>query len=408
MRPNYLFSKADWSSVEEHQKQSLASDIASMDGKRLLNSSMTDLCDYFEEKYRIEVPTLLEDKIVADQREAQIDVSRDQMRYIRDRSHPFHITGTQVEITIPFKGEAETFGIRPTTYTLSPPIADVRGNSLSIKIQGTNLQPEQVRTKIDRTLSEINSYLRTLRNNASGLNNQLRSFAKVAINQRKEKLLADQNLVSALGFPLKERADAPTTYVAPEIKRKINPTLPAASSKTYKPEPTLSDKDYEHILNVIQNMAHVMERSPSAFASMDEEALRSHFLVQLNGHYEGQASGETFNYEGKTDILIRVQDRNIFIGECKYWSGQKKLTETIDQLLGYSSWRDTKVAVIIFNRKKNFSIVLDAIPKTVEAHPNYKRTLGQVDETNYKFVFSHRDDPSREMFLTVMAFDVPS
>ena len=45
---------------------------------------------------------------------------------------------------------------------------------------------------------------------------------------------------------------------------------------------------------------------------MDEEALRSHFLVQLNGHYEGQATGETFNYEGKTDILIPVGEKKYF------------------------------------------------------------------------------------------------
>jgi hypothetical protein len=72
-------------------------------------------------------------------------------------------------------------------------------------------------------------------------------------------------------------------------------------------------------------MVHVMERSPSAFHHMDEEALRTHFLVQLNGHYEGQATGETFNYEGKTDILVRSGDRNIFIAECKFWGGPKKL-----------------------------------------------------------------------------------
>ncbi len=141
---------------------------------------------------------------------------------------------------------------------------------------------------------------------------------------------------------------------------------------------------------------------------MDEESLRSHFLVQLNGHYEGGATGETFNYEGKTDILIRVQGKNIFIAECKYWGGPKKLIDTIDQLLSYSSWRDTKVAIIIFNRNKNFSAVLDAIRPTVDAHPNYKKYIRQESETNFRYVFANRDDPNREMILTVLAFDVPS
>jgi hypothetical protein len=45
---------------------------------------------------------------------------------------------------------------------------------------------------------------------------------------------------------------------------------------------------------------------------------------------------------GKTDILIRDNDKNIFIAECKFWGGPKLFKETIDQLLGYTSWRDTK------------------------------------------------------------------
>jgi hypothetical protein len=151
-----------------------------------------------------------------------------------------------------------------------------------------------------------------------------------------------------------------------------------------------------------------MERSPSAFTSMGEESIRSHFLVQLNGHYEGQATGETFNYQGKTDILIRSEGKNIFIAECKFWSGPKMLIETIDQLLGYSSWRDTKVAVIVFNRNKHFSKVLESIQETSKEHRNFKRQIAFASETMFRYVFAHNDDPNRELLLTVMAFDVPA
>jgi hypothetical protein len=63
-------------------------------------------------------------------------------------------------------------------------------------------------------------------------------------------------------------------------------------------------------------------------------------------------SSETFNAAGKTDILIRVEDRNIFVAECKFWKGEKHFIPTIDQLLSYTSWRDTKTAIILFNRQK--------------------------------------------------------
>ncbi|MBC6418125.1 MAG: hypothetical protein GDA44_04700, partial [Prochloron sp. SP5CPC1] len=206
----------------------------------------------------------------------------------------------------------------------------------------------------------------------------------------------------------KKRSNVPLTYTVPEIRRKIQPKPPVASTAPYVPEPVLSMEHYNHIFKVIENMALVMERSPSAFINMDEECLRSHFLVQLNGHFEGNATGETLNYGGKTDILIRVDNKNIFIGECKFWGGPKKLTETLDQILNYSSWRDTKVAVILFNKNKNFSSVIESITPTVEAYPNYKETLAKPSETSFRYAIRHRDDPNREMILTILAFDVPT
>ena len=151
-----------------------------------------------------------------------------------------------------------------------------------------------------------------------------------------------------------------------------------------------------------------MERSPGAFAAMKEEMLRSHILVQLNGHYEGCATGETFNFEGKTDILARVGGKNLFIAECKFWKGPKALADAIDQLLGYASWRDTKVAIVLFNWQKDFSRVLEAIPTAVKRHPNYKRPAKGGSGTDFRYTLGHRDDPNRELTLAVVAFEVPS
>ena len=84
-------------------------------------------------------------------------------------------------------------------------------------------------------------------------------------------------------------------------------------------------------------MTLVMERSPSAFAKMEEEHIRFHYLVQLNGQYDGAAVGEAFNFQGKTDILVRHQNHNLFIAECKFWSGPKGLKETVDQNFSVTS-----------------------------------------------------------------------
>ncbi|MEP0790864.1 MULTISPECIES: HEAT repeat domain-containing protein [Cyanophyceae] len=166
-------------------------------------------------------------------------------------------------------------------------------------------------------------------------------------------------------------------------------------------------RQYEETLSVISNMVTVMERTPKTFGGIEEEALRDHFLVQLNGKYKGQATGETFNKKGKTDILIRVEGKNIFIAECKFWGGEKKLKETLDQLLGYTTWRDTKLALLIFNRNKNFSAVLEQISEAMKNHPTFTRELSYPSETGFRFILHHPEDKNRELLLTVLAFEIP-
>jgi hypothetical protein len=401
-----LFNRTNWTSVQEAQHHGMRQEVASLSANQVLKSSIDDLCDYFVTKYSVEVPVLLEDRILADQHEAEIDVSDDRSRYWSTPG-PHFMRGTEVSVSIPFTGDRDLFFIRPSHFTLSPPHAEINGNNLLLRATGIDLQPEHVRSQIDAELNHIKSHLTNLSPDVESYNKGLREISRTSIEARKAKLLRDQNLVSAIGFPLKQRSGAPNTFVAPEVRRKIRPTLPAVGNAPFQPEPELSTPDYEHILNVIENMAQVMERSPSAFASIDEEALRSHFLVQLNGHYEGQATGETFNYEGKTDILIRVKGKNIFIGECKYWDGPKKLLETLDQLASQTTWKDTKVAVVIFNRRKDFSAVLKAIKETVPKHSSFKREVVVQNETRFRYIFGNRDDPNRELILTILAFDVP-
>ncbi|MDE2773298.1 MAG: hypothetical protein OXI46_06275 [Gemmatimonadota bacterium] len=404
---NHLFWGPHWSDVEEHQRTLLETEIAKIDGNRLLNTSIDDLCDYLEQKYKIDVPVIHDDQVVVDQRETPIDVSSDFDRAIFDRSRPFLVPGTVIEAIVPFSGDSSAFNIRTTVFTTTLPRARVRDNSLTIEVKGTDLDPDTVKNEIQKTLSEIRESLGNLCDTASEFNGQIRQLALERLNRRRQKLLSDRNLVASLGFPLRESTDTPRTFTVPDVQRRLRPAMPLASTTPYKPEPSLSNDDYDHILSVMSNMALVMERSPEAFAAMDEEALRFHFLVQLNGHYEGQASGETFNFEGKTDILIRTDGRNIFIAECKYWSGAKKFGQTIDQILGYLSWRDTKAAIVVLCRNRNFSKVLNTIPHAAKKHANFKREIGVREEGQFRYIFANRDDRNREMTLAVLVFHVP-
>ena len=406
---DYLFAEGDAFAVQKHLQHHLDAEIAQLDSNRLLNTNVDALVDYFVEKYRVDVPELDESGMQADQREAQRDVSGDSNRiaYFM-RTGPVHVSGTEVTIEVPFSGDGSLFEVRPNTYSSTSPQGEVRGNLLVLTIWTDKSQPEQIRAHIDAWLADVKRYLQWHRETFLNFNQSLPGLARNAIAQRRNNLLASQSLVAGLGIPLKRRPDSNTTYTAPEVKRKLAPKLPPASPGIFKPEPVLEESEYQHILSVLEGMIRVMEQSPKAFHEIDEEALRTHFLVQLNGRYEGQATGETFNYEGKTDILLRSGERNIFVGECKFWGGPAKLTETIDQLLGYLTWRDSKAAILIFNRNKNFSKVLAAVPETMAKHPNFSRDEGRRSETSFRYAFRHKDDAAKIIHITVLAFDIPA
>ena len=405
---NLLFSNYYLESVLDRQDQNLSSEVASLSEDQVLNSSPDDLCKYFVEKYTVEPVVIDETAIEIDYGAAKVDVSHRIEYNVFDRSTPTLVTGTRITFFVPFSGDPELFKCKPSSFSLNPPRGEIRGSQLIFTYDRTIQDAPAIEGEFERARKNVKDYLGWIARDVEQFNSTIYGKASQHITARREKLLQDRGLVERLGFPLRRREGVPTTFVTPEVKRRIVPQLPPASTSPYKPEPALGMEDYEHILSVLSNMVVVMERSPRAFKDMSEEDLRTHFLVQLNGHYEGQATGETFNYEGKTDILIRADNRNIFIAECKFWTGLSGLKDTLDQLLGYTNWRDTKTAILVFNRDRKMSTVLSRIPEVIREHPSYKADRPNTSETGFRYVFGHRDDANRELTLTVLVFDVPA
>ena len=403
-----LFYKNELRKVMKNQVLSMKKEINNYSQNKLLNTSEIDLIDYFTKKYSISPLKLLEDNMYVDQEEVEIDVSHDRSRLILDRSKPVHIKGTKITLFVPFEGDQNLFHCKPSTFSLSPPRGYVQNNILHISIAITDHDSDNVQKQLNNQFNSVKKNVNNINSDLKPWNNSLNNKAKNIINKRKEKLLKDRELIDNLDFPIKRRKDNNLTYVAPKVKRKVNPKPPEASNKPYKPEPTLDMKEYEHIIEVINKTAKMLERSPKTFKDMGEEQLRDQFLVPLNSHYEGQTTGETFNSSGKTDILIRVKDKSIFIAECKIWRGKKALSEAIDQLLSYTTWRDTKTSLIIFNRNKNLTNVLKQIEPVTMEHSNCKKNLEYDKETGFRFILGHPDDVNREIILTALVFDVPS
>ena len=404
-----LFSRLDLRQTLQKQKAQLEKEVEQAGANELLNVSVDDFCAYLAGKYAIEPITLRENEIAMDQGETDIDISRDFNYAVRDRSTPSYIKGTEVTIFIPFEGEKELFQCQPSTFNTAPPRGDVRGSQLLLRFRSRNHDATSMKCEIESAVGNVRSYVEWVRNDVEAVNRDLPTHARRTVEARREKLRKDQGLAVSLGIPMRRRDDAPATFSVPDVRRKPKIPRPKASAAPFVPEPTLAMEEYEHILGILRGMSHTFERSPSHFRAIEEEHLRSLFLAQLNGHYEGRATGETFNSKGKTDILIRENDRNVFIAECKFWEGPKAFAGAIDQLLGYATWRDAKLALLLFNRRKDFSAVLKKMRAAVKGHPNFKREEASsiAEETEIRAILHRTDDENRELLLTILAFDFP-
>lgn len=402
-----LFSKRDLSAALSNEQGRIRQEVTDLSEERILNTPLDGLLDYFCEKYQLDMPLIDDEGIDIDYNETSIDVGG-RFSYGGSRlGGPVKAAGTKYEVNVPFEGDPDLFGWQPSTHEFDPPRARIRAGCLVFTYNVLPSEASALQSQIDRDLSQLQRYLDWTASQVEEFNSRVRSIAEQAIESRRSFLMGVQEVAYNLRFPVRRRADAPETYVVPEVRRKIAPKLPPIVPGRDAPTPVIDMEDYDNILSIVSNMVAVMERSPSAFQGMKEEDLRQHFLVQLNAQYEGQATAETFNATGKTDILIRAEGKNIFIAECKFWRGPTDLNKALDQLLSYTTWRDTKTALLVFNRDTQMSTVLDRIPTVIEQHPSYKAAHNYNSETGFRYTLNHRDDPDRELTLTVLVFHVP-
>lgn len=407
-RHNQLFASQDLGDVLRQRRAGLTTRVDALDSVRLLKAAAQQLADEIAATAHVEPLSLDLDGIVIDgPNEIKIDVTHDPLFARSITGRPVLAPGVEVTFCVRFTGDPALFRLQPSTTKLVLMRADVVGDELRFTRSTTGESGAGLARDFNNEIEVVADVVGYSRVDVEAHNASLRGAALQLIERRRQHLTTNEALVQSLGFPVRRRTNAPTTYVASTPRRPL-PAATQRSSAAGSADPALADEEYEHVLKVCTSMTLVMERSPAAFRTLSEPDIRTHFLIQLNGQYAGQATGETFNGDGKTDILVRVGDRNIFIAECKFWGGAGSLTAAIDQLLGYTVWRDAKAALFVFSRNKEFTEVVRQIEPVVRAHPKFKRATAWRHETGFRGLFAHRDDPERELILSVIAFNIPT
>jgi hypothetical protein len=258
---------------------------------------------------------------------------------------------------------------------------------------------------------EVQSFFGALRigtervaSDVRAFNSALVSFAKEVIAERQTAIGKQYDFLDSISLPVKRRADAPQTFSIPAVVERPSPARRVVSEKPQPLTTPMLGELYDHILDIARAMGRAMERTPGEYAQMDEERLRDSLLVILNSHYRGQAQAEAFNKGGKTDVLIRVHDNNLFIAECKWWSGELGMGKALDQLYGYSTWRDSRLALVCFVGAKDVTAIVDKARDFLERRDEFVKWEGLAHDRELRCRIRWPGDSTREAILTVLFF----
>lgn len=378
----------------EEKKRKIQSQIEKESEDYILTVNETEYIDYLVSEFSIDMPTI-------DFEGVQVT---DYERKFSEREFPEQV----IIYHLPCSGDIQLFRYTPNTHIRWTVWVFMEDQSLCFEIVTVNKNAREIKLKAQQTIDNMRTQLGYFTQQIESYNAQLRKLIERTFRKRKQMFLDNYHMLNSLDVPIKKREDLPQTYAIPTPQmRKSIISKPEVTTTGYTPDPTLSQSIYHEILQIIYDLGKVFERLPSTYGGKREEDLRDHLLLYLEPRFEGSATGETFNKTGKTDILIRYQNSNAFIAECKFWQGQKHYMDAITQLLGYLTWRDSKAAVVIFVRNKEFSSVLQTVEKVTPDHPNYLEFVDKEDESWFNYRFHINGDPNRGVKLAVLLFHIP-
>jgi hypothetical protein len=407
VKPNYLFQKSSISNVLDVQSAQCRQKVDAIAKDQFLATPVDDLVEFVVAQMTVQPLVIYEDRMSRDQQEINIDVAGWPGRYTRGDG-PCLVAGIRVVVALPYTGEEGLWDIRPNTFSSMFPFGSVRPAVVEMIFECPIDQSlETIKRRLDENIRSIKQYLGWQEASIKDFNRNLPSSVRSAIEARRKRLEKHDQLAGLLNIPLHHNPNAPE-FRSINVQRRIVKPLPPVPTGGLKQEWTIDETEYENILTIIRHEGRTFEATPKTYAVHEEEELRDIMLAHLNGHYKGDASGETFRRSGKTDLRIEAESRTAFVAECKVWKGSQVIHESIDQLLGYLTWRDCKTALVVFNKHvAGFSDILDKTQPMLESHPRFMKTAAAMSDIGeWRTIFRAKEDASRLIHVHLFLFNL--
>ena len=409
-----LFSKGDLFSVLDQQKRAAVSAVAEVSSAQMHASTDEQLIANFVDRFSIAPLSLYPDRLQKAMKECEFE-TRDRFRYGIRHGGSIKVPGIAVTVQMPFTGEADLLYVRPSSMSLQAVYADVTKAgadgigwlTYSFTFNQHDADAERIQQEID---SAVNFTIQTAQNQSGQLaqfERELQQALQTAVADRRSSLGGIHALAKSLDIPLTSKPGMPSLTPIPVAKKVVRELPPVANAKQTNGF-SITDEAYANILSAVRAQGRTFEKAPATFAKFDEEELRDVILGNLNTHFQGQATGETFRARGKTDICIEQDNRAAFVGECKIWRGAKELVAGLHQLLSYLTWRDCKTALVVFNKDRSgFSEILQKAPAALrECSDLFRGEAAQSEPGEWRMTFSAPGDDHRTITVQLMVYNL--
>lgn len=396
------FGEISWSEFPQNYIKTIKQEILSKGKEYILKVDENEFIEYLLEKYKLEPLEIITETESVSEPIVENELTRNGLGYE-------HVIGVYIfTVSYQFSGHSDLFRVQPTprimrSYEIE---VDSRASIVSFSFKVYRQDPDEFNQTKSQCYSAAFANLSKLNENVIEFNSSFDQWVRRVFLKVKEKYKSEHDFFAAIN--VKTNSSTQSIFTAPTLKKKVISQPKTEEGKEYSSVPTMSREMYIDILKVIYDSGKSMEKKPGLYIGKDEEGIRDQFLFILETRYEGTtATGETFNRSGKADIVLKYADdgSNLFIAECKFWHGQAEYLKAISQLFDrYLTWRDSKVAVIMFVDNTDFTNVLKTIKAVTHKHPYFIKSVGERGESSYSYVFHLPQDKNQEVLVEVIAF----
>ena len=288
------FSDIDLSNAFVERKRQIKNKIDEFTNEEIVANDLELLvCNIYEE-YFIEPVIIYEEEVKKRSiKQEKVKKRLDPLFRINPDKEYVILDGIITHFYFRYTGEKDLFKCRASTFSFSGYPSIELGNEyveLTYEISLEDMEKEEAQEmffkQLENDIASIKCGIEYANNDVNAFNASIRDYATKCINEKKQKVDSFFNLAKIFEVPVEK-----TEFAKVHVPMQRNITPIAHKYEEQGTEYTISEKDYQDVLQAIKHTGSTFERTPGSYKSMGEEDLRNALLASLNATYKGNAYG---------------------------------------------------------------------------------------------------------------------